>query len=143
MTLWTILKRTWYVVVYNGRFSFKPAEKALLDAVIAKLPEDDASALQAQLRSMNCLQRFFKRQLVCFRFRRYKGPLLSKKDSPCCVALVTVRMDGESVFVNLVSMHGLLRILYIPAPLRADASLDVADVVVFPLHHSPQGKEQG
>lgn len=134
MNFWTILKRAWYLVAYNGRFSFKPAEMALLDAVLAKLSPDDVGALQAQLRSMPFFQRFNKGRMVYLGLDRYKGPLLSRKDNPCCVARAELRMAGVTMFASAVSMRGVLRILYFPNP-PDDSPVEVGDVFLYPLHY--------
>jgi hypothetical protein len=141
MNFWTILKRAWYFIAYNGRFSFKPVEMALLDAVLAKLPADDAEALQTQLRSMPFFQRFNKGRMVYLGLDRYKGPLLSKKDTPCYVARVALRMAGETMVASVIAMRGVLRILYFPNP--PEPPVDVGEVALYPLHHSDHGHEGG
>jgi hypothetical protein len=142
MNFWTILKRAWYFIAYNGRFSFKPAEMALLDAVLVKLPADDVDALQTQLRSLPFFQRFNKGRMVYLGLGRYNGPLLSKKDNPCCVARVEIRMTGETMVASVVSMRGVLRILYFPNP-PDDSPVEVGDVFLYPLHRAAHGSEWG
>lgn len=148
MILWTILKRAWYICAFNGRFSLTKAETALMDAVIGKLPQEDANAFRTQVKSMEYLQRWHKGRVVYFWHGRYTGPLLSRRDTQCCVAQVSLKEAGKSTVANVVSIRGVLRMLQFRR--TPGVSMTVESVVLYPqkyvdveqaVHRSEHGKE--
>lgn len=133
MSLWTILKRALYKVLYTCvRFSFTPVEKALIDAVVAELPHDEAQALRIQITSFEYLQRLHKGRILGLWYGRYTGPLLSRTDTQCCLARVKFGAGGKSMVANLIAIRGTFQMLQFRRAPASNASVTVEEIVLYP-----------
>lgn len=134
MSLWTLLKRAWYVFAYNGKFSFTPIEKALIDAVVAKLPPEEADVLRAQAKSFDYLGRLHKGRVLNVWNRGYTGSLLGEKENEtqCCVARVKFRTGGKSMLANVISIRGVFGMLQFRREPPTGGPVTVEEITLYP-----------